>query len=1178
MQKRLVELASGRVVTDVPAIEFSVSRIELEVYEGIDGEGTFEINSTNQIPAEGRIYTSDPRMECLTGKLQGEKTTVQYQFHSEGLTEGDIRKGEFYVICSQGEYNLSFVVVIRRNQALFGTRQIQSLADVTALAREHWELARGFFYTDGFQQLLKGEERLLYQGLATGQQTDRSFEEFMLALRQKSLVRITASQTSFSYSRMKDTVQTGVQLKKSTWGFVDLEVSSDVPFLIPQKHRIGMEDFCGSEYTLVFLIDPDLMHAGRNYGTITIRDMRQEIRLSVCASGEDAEGRNQVRAAMRREMVQLASLYVDYRIGKIGTGKWASESCIHLDHLIEGGEHTDWYRLIKAQALLTNGQKQEAEWILGEFKRKCRDRKSAVYGYYLYLCTLMEHEELYISRLIEEMEQIYREHRENTLLFWCLLMTKEDFIQDHHKKLRALERHMEQGSESPLLYAEAYCLLKKEPYLLHYFGAFELKILNWARKQKALTEDLAEQFFGAFSENCPYQRSILLLFESCCMQWPDEKRLSVFLAYLIRNQKYGRRFFPWYEKGVEQKLRITGLYEAYVMSMDPREVQEMPQIILMYFKYNNQLGYRQKAVLYVNIIANRHRQPEIYEQYKESMHAFAMAQMEQGHMDDNLAVIYQDVLAEMPVGQAEAEHLVRILFVHKLTCMEPRITRVIVMQEPLQQAAVIPVRGQTAYFPLYTNAYRIFYEDASGNRYSGDMDVQMEKLMYPGRYIRRCLQYVPDALPYLLYYFSGRTSSACFTEEDVPLFERVMEHPAVDRHYKALLAPRFLLLLQELDQGEKIKHVLSYIDPAALKQEDRCRIIQLCVEEQIDDVAWDYAGTYGLDGLDASVKVRLLDARVRERSDGQPEEKRLTDLCTELFFEGSYSERILGYLVCCFRSSTRRMAALWKAAHDCGLETRSLEERILTQMLYTTEYIDCAEEIYDSYKEQGRRLVCQAYLTYFSYGVFVRNMVPPEHLYRELLAWYKEDADMNSVCCMELLSYLSRHVYLQERESAVTEALLQRLLAEERYFAFYMDLQTDLLNRYLLTDQTFVEYRGQPDARMILHYRYETEEGAYRTEEMAEEYDGIYVSRFLLFAGEALQYYISVQQEEDEKMLTSGRVSSQDLCGDEKKGRYGRINRMIYDVRTGNEAEFAGQAEAYRWLEKKVEETFTVIE
>ncbi len=43
------------------------------------------------------------------------------------------------------------------------------------------------------------------------------------------------------------------------------------------------------------------------------------------------------------------------------------------------------------------------------------------------------------------------------------------------------------------------------------------------------------------------------------------------------------------------------------------------------------------------------------------------------------------------------------------------------------------------------------------------------------------------------------------------------------------------------------------------------------------------------------------------------------------------------------------MAAIWKAAREFEIDTFDLEERIITQMLYSTDYVDEIERIYDSY-------------------------------------------------------------------------------------------------------------------------------------------------------------------------------------------------------------------------------------
>ena len=63
MRKRIEELANGRIDCVGPAVEFSVSRIEIEVPEGKDFKGEFTITSRNQIPVRGLVYSSNPPLE-----------------------------------------------------------------------------------------------------------------------------------------------------------------------------------------------------------------------------------------------------------------------------------------------------------------------------------------------------------------------------------------------------------------------------------------------------------------------------------------------------------------------------------------------------------------------------------------------------------------------------------------------------------------------------------------------------------------------------------------------------------------------------------------------------------------------------------------------------------------------------------------------------------------------------------------------------------------------------------------------------------------------------------------------------------------------------------------------------------------------------------------------------------
>ena len=65
------------------------------------------------------------------------------------------------------------------------------------------------------------------------------------------------------------------------------------------------------------------------------------------------------------------------------------------------------------------------------------------------------------------------------------------------------------------------------------------------------------------------------------------------------------------------------------------------------------------------------------------------------------------------------------------------------------------------------------------------------------------------------------------------------------------------------------------------------------------------------------------------------------------FRQGKYSDVMLIYLCKYFNGPTKQMAELWKAAGEFQIDTFDLEERILTQMLYTTDYTPHMEEIYE---------------------------------------------------------------------------------------------------------------------------------------------------------------------------------------------------------------------------------------
>lgn len=181
MQKRIRQIAAGKFESDQPSLSISDEELFLTVTEGQEYTGEFEITSENHIPVRGIVYSTHPRMECLTPQFEGENIRIRYQFHSKGLVEGQEEKGAFVIFCNQSVHSLSFCVSISRLYAQTATGAIRSLSDFTALAKENWQEAYQLFYHKSFPNILKAKEtkeKMYYQGILAAKPSSQNLEEF----------------------------------------------------------------------------------------------------------------------------------------------------------------------------------------------------------------------------------------------------------------------------------------------------------------------------------------------------------------------------------------------------------------------------------------------------------------------------------------------------------------------------------------------------------------------------------------------------------------------------------------------------------------------------------------------------------------------------------------------------------------------------------------------------------------------------------------------------------------------------------------------------------------------------------------------------------------------------------------------------------------------------------------
>lgn len=1182
MRKRIEELAEGKIPYEQPQVVFSIEKLELEVAEGQTITDSFQIKSENGIRMRGIIYTSSIRMECLTSQFEGEEADVQVQFRADGMSEGETAAGQLWVVCNGGEYQMPFTVTVTRLYAEASTGKIKNLRDFVKLAKSEWKEAYHIFHSPAFKNILTPKElkaSLLYDGLAKPAVTERTMDEFLIGTGKKERVHFSLEKQSIEIFEAEAPVEERLMIQKEGWGFLEIRVETDEAFIVPQKRYLTDEDFIGSTYPFSFYIDTEQMHAGNNFGTIYFENDIQKEEVQVWASADSIHVRKQRTVqGLQRATYLLTKSYIHFRLKKIVTGEWTRQTLALIQRMEEFQPDDPWYLLFKAYALQRNKQRQDAQWLMDEFRQKNKGKKDPQWAFYDYLCLQKEKEPVVADRLLDEIEEIAKRYGTHPMIFFLTLRLNGTLRTQPQVKLRVMEARIMQGQYSPLWYVEAFSVYQEQPYLLTKLDRYEILLMNWASRQGVLTRDLADQVMRLANNMRQFQPLVCRILFRSYEKNPDEDMLAGVCAYLIKGHCYQTKYHHWYEKGIAGNLKITGLYEAFLLTMDLHHVKPLPKVIQMYFQYNNQLAYPYKAALYANIIAHKQEQPVIYDKYSETMKQFAIDEILKGHMDDNLAVIYEEVLDKGILTQELAGPLADILYMHKFYCVNPMAAYVVIIQKHMKEEQRVPVSGELAYFQLFSNDYAIVLENNRGQRFVSPESCQLEKLMKPSHYIRRCLNFAPEKLQYLMHHMDGKTDLSVPVRTDVEYLRILMEAPQISAKFKSQIGPGLVryCLINQMDEG--LEDYLTQVDFAAMRKENRNLMIELMIGRDFYEKAFELIASYGYDGIDRQKLAHLVTSILRERDIG--EDAFLLELCMAVLAEDTHNPVIVSYLAKYYEGPSGQMLRVYQAAVACEVtDTAELEERLLMQTLYSTEYVEQMQEVYAGYRaHNGREFMIQAYRSYCMHAYVVHGTLLSASLFLEACQLYKEGRLRGIVCRLGLLKYFSESDQLDRYQLKMADELLHEFISRNMNFAFFKQLPDSLCSRYQLYNRVLVEYHARPDSRISIHYRIPGHQQEFAAAAMPNIYDGIFTWEFLLFGDDEIEYYLTQETEHGPQQLgESSRVTGSAYRDIRYGGRYAYINQMLYLKESGNDKELLRIMQEYEKLNILSSKMFKII-
>ena len=481
-------------------LKFSVEHIELSVRKGEISEGSFTIYAPGEVPAEGYVYSSELKMQCLTEEFIGKKEAVAYRFDSEGMEEGDVWEGFFSILSNYGEYEIPYRITMEKETVSSSMGEIRNIFHFANLAKVNWEEAVKVFYSKEFQKIFtQGTDRqyyCAYKGLSAVYGNERNMEEFLLETNKKQRVTYAADQTQIRLDDVEGVSEHSVLVTRNGWGYTFLHVEAEGDFRRTEKEKVTDNEFLGNTCRVVYYIDSSSIHAGRNYGCLHIYNSYTDIRIPITVrSGAKHPRVFGVEREKKQILVLLMEYFCNYRGKKLTARTWMGETEKLVERLAALDMKDIQTRLFQAQLYLTQERYKEASWQLERLKEEGQLELCApeINCYYLYLNTLLSDDEEYVDRMAERIEKLYRMNPGNWRIAWLMLHVSEEYVKSPSKRWLVLEEQFRQGCVSPVLYVEAWHLLEMNPTLLMKLNTFELQVLRFAAKKDLLTQDVIVQ-------------------------------------------------------------------------------------------------------------------------------------------------------------------------------------------------------------------------------------------------------------------------------------------------------------------------------------------------------------------------------------------------------------------------------------------------------------------------------------------------------------------------------------------------------------------------------------------------------------------------------------------------------------------------------------------------------------
>ena len=1151
MKEKLTKFSRGVFQYEKQALVFSQESIELGIESGKIYEGSFKISTQSHIPVKGILSKTDHFLKLSETSFSGTEVTVQYAYDATELPAGETRTGAIMVISNCGEYEIPVVVKVEAPYFMTELGKIRDLFQFANLAKQDWLSATKIFKSDQFAKKLlchDSKTEVLYHGLMKSISTSHAMEEFLISIHKKVRINLTLDKTSIEYSNVAESLQDRIVIYKDNWGYTEIRVETDADFIEPEHKIIWSENFIGNSYNLKFLIKKENLKPGLNHGSILLKTPHQNFRVEIVARGEEKlEVKQQyVKEAISHQenLITLSQNYLNFRMNRIAAEDYLLQMRTLLDQMYECGE-TDYYYLLKTHLAVSVGDMDEISECF-KYLDKCKDEweleNPERYAAYQYLAAMKDREQEMIEEACKVIEELYQKQPDNWKIFWFYMNVKKEYMEEPRKRFEALQELLRNGVHSSIIYYEASVLYREYPVFLAEVSEEAIPVMTWMVRENCMTEEVKQQYLMMVSKRKHFYPVLFHSLEKLYEEKEDAQVLQVILSILIRAQKAGRKYFKWYELGVQKQVRVLQLYEYYMYSMEEDIHTVLPESLVTYFSVDCTLNEKKRAFLYANLVENWERYDKvILEGYEEAIHEFAKKELEKRVINSNLAVLYEELCTSEAFDETVKANLPYVMFGQEIRCDNPEIIGVAVAHEEVENEVYTPLEGGVAQVAIYTDTAQIFLVDRKNNRYATTMEYYVTKYLYMNELAKECLSFAQQNGMLLLYLYEQMETYHNYAETAVAIRKRILMLDELKPSFYWECFEKLVNYYYDTTQVALLDELLKSVDFTCFAPEERARMMELCIIRGLNVDLEEQFERYGYDKLSPK---RLLSYCCRQLNQNPDREitQLFLDICYYALLHGRSAKQTTKILCENYIGSLEQLIRIWKAAKEYSLDCVELEEQIVSQSLFSETKRKETVTVFYEYNshEQKNKMVVKAYLSYLAYQYLLRD----EEIETTLEEIMKEFIIGNNCDIVNLayLKILSKRDQLTEKECETAEIQVGQFVKQGITLPFFLGFKKHFSLPYEIANKYFVDYRCNENRRVVLHYALNSER--FTEEVMKNCYQGIYVKHFILFHGDTLSYYITEQGENYEKRTETITISYEDDMS-ETDSEYSLLNSLL---------------------------------